>query len=223
MPISIGQKMVFYLLALVAGGWLGYKVGTGLVADEELEPVEMSNGDGAEPIDVGDEKPVDTQPSKPPTDYAQISRNFSNKPPLDELVSKYSTESPAPAKNPIRVVTAEEYGEWTGNTATVTFYEGDNTFADDQDNILPAPKTLFGNEAYKFGSLNADPDVVYIRNDKNGYVYEILRVKASYKNLVTPEEPEVVEPPEKKKVTPRRSGRPVTRKAPIKDDSDDEE
>jgi len=81
---------------------------------------------------------------------------------------------------------------------SVTYYERDNTLADDKDGIVPDPINIIGEEALdNFGYLSDDPDIVYVRNHNTSTDFEIVRLKGSYSKQVLGIEDEK---PEKKQV-----------------------
>lgn len=73
------------------------------------------------------------------------------------------------------------------------FYEKDDTVADEEDKIVDDPCALIGFEALlSFGQGSEDSDVVYVRNNKLGVDYEVVRLDKSYQEVVLgikPEEP----------------------------------
>lgn len=77
------------------------------------------------------------------------------------------------------VIAPEEYWEADYPTISLTYYEGDDTLADDDDKIIKNVDELVGEDfASHFGEY--EEDSVYIRNDNVKAVYEILRDYGSY-------------------------------------------
>lgn len=65
---------------------------------------------------------------------------------------------------------------------TLTYFEGNDVLTDDREDPIDNPEELVGTD-YKnlFGMIDEnEPDIVMIRNDRNGCDYEICRVPASY-------------------------------------------
>jgi hypothetical protein len=63
----------------------------------------------------------------------------------------------------------------------LTYYEGDDTLTEANDQIIPSPETtLGGNFAMSFGVQSNDHDVVYIRDEVQSVEYEVRRVKGTY-------------------------------------------
>ena len=84
------------------------------------------------------------------------------------------------------VVAPEETWEKDYPTITLTYYEGDQTLTDDQDKIITNVAELAGEDfASHFGEY--EDDSVFIRNDKIGVYYEILRDYGSYSDYMREE------------------------------------
>lgn len=68
---------------------------------------------------------------------------------------------------------------------SITYYEADDTLADEQEEIIDDPDTIVGEDTLKsFGKGSDDEDIVYARNDQLGIDYEISRVHGSYEETV---------------------------------------
>lgn len=68
---------------------------------------------------------------------------------------------------------------------SITYYEEDDTLADDQEEIIPDVSMIIGDEALMcFGEGSDDPDTVYVRNDKTNTDFEVTRLYKSYKKTV---------------------------------------
>ena len=84
------------------------------------------------------------------------------------------------------VVAPEETWEKDYPTISLTYYEGDQTLTDDQDKIITNVAELVGEDfASHFGEY--EDDSVFIRNDKIGVYYEILRDYGSYSDYMREE------------------------------------
>ena len=114
--------------------------------------------------------------------YKKVARNYSNAVPVNELISN-SPRRPAP--NPY-VIDFERFCEDPENEKiTITYYEGDDTLVDEGDEIFPDISGVIGYESLNsFGKGSEDPDVVYVRNEKLGIDYEVIRNKESFKEMV---------------------------------------
>jgi len=81
------------------------------------------------------------------------------------------------------IITSEEYfaAEKNYDTQSVTYYEVDDTLTDEHDKPLEQTDKLVGDDhLVRFGSGSGDPNIVYVRNDRLGIDYEIIRSKGSY-------------------------------------------
>lgn len=93
----------------------------------------------------------------------------------------YHKPSPIPY-----VIDFEEFCEEYENhdKVTLTYYEGDDTLADETEEIIADVSETIGDEALKcFGQGSDDPDVVYVRNERLGIDYEVVRQGNKYSDL----------------------------------------
>lgn len=68
---------------------------------------------------------------------------------------------------------------------TLTYYRGDDTVADEVDDIVDDVEELIGKDGLElFGSDPNQPDVAYIRNDKLHADYEVLLEERGYNEVV---------------------------------------
>lgn len=65
---------------------------------------------------------------------------------------------------------------------TITYYEGDNTLADDRDGIIPDINTIIG-------SVPLTEETTYIRNNKMGADFEVIKVEEGYVEVVLGHKP----------------------------------
>lgn len=88
------------------------------------------------------------------------------------------------------VISQETFmNDQTNEKAYVNWYEGDNKFEED---LIPTQDPLAsfgvanGNDIFNEANakLSGDPDIVYVRNNKQTTDYEITRIHDSYKNVV---------------------------------------
>ena len=81
-------------------------------------------------------------------------------------------------------------GEWGDNDdhyerVVYTYYNEDDTLADEGDEIVDRVDYLVGDDNLtKFGHLSGDDDTVFVRNEKLRMDFEIVRANGSYKALV---------------------------------------
>lgn len=68
---------------------------------------------------------------------------------------------------------------------TLTYYSGDDTLCDENEEIIDNRVAIIGPEAlHCFGMDSDDPDVVYVRNEKLAIDYDIIRVPSKYSEVV---------------------------------------
>lgn len=86
----------------------------------------------------------------------------------------------------ITVIPPDEFYDWEDYDKITLTYYADGVLADDQDGIVENPDDVVGSDfASHFGDY--EDDSIFIRNDKYGACYEILR---SYENYSHPVEGE---------------------------------
>ena len=101
------------------------------------------------------------------------------------------------------VISREEFEDETSefDRATLSYFEEDETLADERDEPIPNKLDTLGPDALdRFGDSSDDPNVVYVRNHKLGLDFEVCRNPGAYSTVILglDEEP----PPRKRK--PRR-------------------
>lgn len=99
--------------------------------------------------------------------YQHMIANRSDKEPYILTIDEYMTDDP-------------EYQK-----VSVTFYEGDDTLADDRDTVIPEVEEHLGTDALtKFGLYSKDANIVYVRNERKKMDFEVVRNMASYVEMV---------------------------------------
>lgn len=79
------------------------------------------------------------------------------------------------------LITLDEFSESEYDSATLTYYEEDDVLLDEQEDPIPDPDKIVGDDnLLRFGQGSKDKNVVYVRNDSLELDYEILRSKNSY-------------------------------------------
>lgn len=143
------------------------------------------------------------------TDYSKKDKGDLNK-----LVEPYV------ANQKIGVVSIREWSEDAQfDKEPITYYEDDVTYCDVNEEIIADPNGLFGpNVHLHFGEGSEDPDIVYVRNEKNSTDYEISRVHNAYSVVVLGMPQEEKKP---SKSARRRNARKVTEE--IDNEIDDKE
>lgn len=81
------------------------------------------------------------------------------------------------------IITHDEYyaGELEYENSTLTYYEQDDTLTDEQDKpIHEIDKTIGEDHLIQFGHGSKDRNIVYIRNDRLGMDFEVIKSTGSY-------------------------------------------
>lgn len=186
----------FYLMGGIIGGLTGK-----LIADKILEPKEIEEEDEWKVEDQPDnylpkeevnEAPVILKKRDKkkkivttPIDYSAVSRKNNTKPSLEEVAKEHLPEVDDPSLP--HIISIEDYNDTGRNNDKVsyTYYDEDDTLADEKEKIVPDSDKILGNQALiSFGLMSDDPDIVYVRNNKAGTDYEIVRVHKSYAETV---------------------------------------
>lgn len=134
----------------------------------------------------------------PDTDVYQ--ENFDPKPvPLSESPAPYPKAPDKPRrefldKSKPYVVSVEDFmqgfslhpGGPEFAQQTLTYYEGDDTLADDKDKVMNDQERLLtvGTHLSDFGLFSNDPNAVYIRNHKLNMDLEVVKNQGSYSEVV---------------------------------------
>lgn len=85
------------------------------------------------------------------------------------------------------IISLEEFSEEMEHydKATIYFYEDDEVLADENEEMIQDVSGTVGDEALtSFGILSNDDEIVYVRNDKLGIDYEVIRLSKSYSESV---------------------------------------
>lgn len=70
---------------------------------------------------------------------------------------------------------------------SISYYEGDDTVVDEDEEIIEEPHELLGDGALNcFGEGSEDPDIVYVRNAKLAIDYEVIRSPRTYASTLEP-------------------------------------
>jgi hypothetical protein len=108
----------------------------------------------------------------------------------------YDQELSMRASNPDApyVMSRDEFNENEGNLIqdTLTYYAGDDTLVDTRDQVIDNTEYTVGDDnLLRFGHGSGDENVVYIRNERTGTDFEVIRDPNSYSvtvlGLKTPE------------------------------------
>ncbi len=177
------NKFRYLLAGSIAGGILGYLIADFIAykMDEagyaaaykkypEREGEEPVGGMDTELYNFKDDGTIGTDYAKRVTPEDKAT--------LEELTRPYQDE-----KEPFII----PFNEWDDSISsfvqkTILYYEHDNIFCDDQEVPIEDPVNMFGpNVHLHFGEDSDDPDAVYVSNPGRSEMYEILKMKASYK------------------------------------------
>lgn len=173
----------FGLIALggIAGGFAGYFLAS-LVIDQLMKPQEEFEEE--EENTANTELRVGTAPESvkevTKRDYTKFAKSS-----LADLVKPYTVGEARSKQDNIRIISLDEYDTLLTNKELISYYEGDTTFCDSNEENIPNPEDFFGpNVHLHFGEDSGDPDIVYVRNENNGTSYEITRYKGKYSVIV---------------------------------------
>lgn len=111
--------------------------------------------------------------------------------------NEYNSKSEEELDGP-RVISFDEFAEEKDyyDKLSISYYELDDTLADEQEEIISDTDAIVGDEALLcFGEDSNDPDIVYVRNDRLSIDYEVVRLHKSYRETVLG----VVDKPARKK------------------------
>lgn len=68
---------------------------------------------------------------------------------------------------------------------TIYFYEDDEVLTEENEEVINNVNDIVGRDSLeKFGCMSEDPEVVYVRNEKLGIDYEVIRLSRSYAETV---------------------------------------
>lgn len=178
MTIAFGK-----IIVLTAGGVIGGVTGY-LLADllifklQEEQTFPEDEWKPTEEFVEGEETEQRGIVVKKPKDYTSYSKGK-----LEELAAPYQKSK----RDPWVIISLEN---WTvkrhsSNSETITYYEDDMTFANENEEIIHNPIDLLGPDIHlHFGDSSEDPDIVYIHNESSGMDYEVIRIHGSYQTIV---------------------------------------
>lgn len=111
------------------------------------------------------------------TNYSNIS---------EETETTESTEEPSSDTDKPYVIEPDDFDTIDGySTVSLTWYDGDNFLADDNDEVIVDVEDIIGFEALNhFGEY--EDDCVFVRNDRLKIDYEVLLDNRNYREVVPP-------------------------------------
>jgi hypothetical protein len=143
------------------------------IAQEEIESVREALSTDEEKIDIPEEPDDDAE-------YDSIIRNEQYAEYVKEEFKK--DEEVEDDMDKPYVISPEDFGDCDYPTISLDYYEGDDTLTDERGNIIANVDELVGYDfADHFGEY--EDDSVFVRNDKLGVDYEILRDYRSYSEV----------------------------------------
>lgn len=152
-----------------------------------------------------------------PEGEVRVPKNYSvTKSSLDSLASKYAP-NPETERDEPYLLTEEEYQNDNGtyHQESLIYWAKDEQLTDIYNELVENPKKMVGSTTLtKFGFIQSDPDILYVRDEKKHREYEISRVEKSYAVEIRGDDEPEIDPP-----------KPVKRKPKVKktyENSDDE-
>lgn len=141
----------------------------------------------AETVEVTKNVFTEAKKSKEPTEEKHDPRDWD-----------YNAEIADRELNPDQpyTISFEEFNENAPDNeqTTLSYYTEDDTLVDSQDKPIDNTEYTVGDDNLtRFGHGSHDPNVVYVRNDKTGMDFEIVRVRGSYQKEVFGTEPDALQ------------------------------
>lgn len=165
----------------LAGGLVGYFLANLVIKQltELKEEFEEEEENTDTKLKIG--KPETVKEIK--TDYTK----YGEKGDLSELVKPYQSKNnkAKSRQDNIRIISLDEFDSIRIGKEPITYYAGDTTFCNANEEIIPNPEDFFGpNIHLHFGEESEDPDIVYVKNENNGVNYEITQIHGKYHVIV---------------------------------------
>ena len=119
---------------------------------------------------------------------------------FDQQVTEKEASVDDEDDEPIYIISRAAFlsNETDYDQSSITYFEGDDIFADNHDQIIDNIDLLIGEETPQFGKHSNDNNLVYIRNENFETEFEVTRSKGSYTSEVLGYNPEDITPPVKK-------------------------
>lgn len=101
---------------------------------------------------------------------------------MDDIVNAEDFEKEKKIGPGPKIIKASEYGEDPKlDCKQLIYYTDDETLATEEDEIVDDISGLIGDALTKYGFINNDgEDSIYVRNERRGTDYEIIKVHGSY-------------------------------------------
>lgn len=141
--------------------------------EEEINGIDKDGFISDDSIFIPEQSPPDDDPDEEEDqriyEYESISR-------------EYSGSNKRPYVIPLDSFTDEMIGY---DKITLGYYEDDDVLVDDNEDMIDDVDYVIGHDALdRFGDGSEDDDVVYIRNERTGADYEVIRHHKSYQTEV---------------------------------------
>ena len=142
---------------------------------EKMEYTKAPDYDDTEPEVILNE-PEDTPKTQAewPFEGANVFESLSKEGAMD---FDYETEVAERSPDKPYVITKEEFmlNETSFQQTTVTYYEGDDVLADENEQMInEKDRTVGEDNLYRFGAGSGDGKIVYVRNDRLELEFEII-------------------------------------------------
>lgn len=192
------------MVSAVIGGYIGLQIGKKITYNMFEEDFLPEEDDVLEEEETIEDDEIETESPKRkmkrlPIDYSSL---HNDKPSLEEAAATFLSktslqkeevngeepEEETTAENNPYVISLDDYGHSsnTNEKKVLTYYDGDDALVDSDGFLIQDPDSLLGKDfAESFGTWSGDPDVVYLRDEKNDTDYEICRIFESYSDAIT--------------------------------------
>lgn len=185
------KNILWFTTGAIAGAVLGitvykkmYDESNDAKFDDEIDAIREEVKDDFrkqleknEVIEKEEDEPVEEDPQPKKRDYSRLSKDLGY-----GQVSK-----PEVVVEDAYIISSEQFYEecQEHDKLTITYYAYDTTLADEDEAIMHDVTGTVGDEAlFNFGYRSDDDNVVYVRNEKLGIDYEVVRTMASYSEEV---------------------------------------
>jgi hypothetical protein len=107
--------------------------------------------------------------------------------PPEEDEEEENTQRPIDNGAEPYIISVESFNEENTHydKISITYYDDDDVLVDDDETVIANVNEVVGSKALtSFGQLSDDPQIVYVRNDRYGIDYEIIRNFGNYQATV---------------------------------------
>lgn len=159
------------------------------VVDPRLSPdalLAQESMEVAETADMDDAVYVDPEDLESNVEFETLRDGLGNEIRTDEIPRRFPPTTEVSSINPY-VISVDEFmdDEPKYDKITLTYYDGDDVLADDNDRVIRSLDKIIGDEAItKFGERSGDDHIVYVRNESMQTDYEVTLEERSYQEVV---------------------------------------